>query len=160
MAHHVFKAAPDLDLYMCWSTVADGHVAIGDRARLLTYLRRHDGHSPAEAEAIMARADATGTSARPCPCTCTCTCDNDSGAQGDWNDSGVILDQRWLPRARFGDYMRAVLTDSPVDALLEDLDSAGDAILTIDLSALTCASPDPIEAMTAHTKTAARQRLP
>lgn len=76
------KAAPDRDLYIGWSTVAEMPDGIWSRETAL------DAGIP---RTWLDRADETGTSALY--------------PEGSWDDSGFVAEQRgWLPRARLGDY--------------------------------------------------------
>lgn len=107
MANPIIKAARDRDLYMEWSTVADGPTFVGTRAEILAHLE-YAGRQPADPpEVRVQRADATGTSAKPDPST-----PNDKPI-GAWDDTGLIVEQRgWLPRSKFGDFMQACARDN------------------------------------------------
>lgn len=111
MANPIIKAARDRDLYMEWSTNANGPTFVGTRAEVLVHLDlagRQPGDSP---ELRLQRADATGTSAKP-----------DPGTPGDkpigtWEDTGLIVEQRgWLPRSKFGEFMQACARDDETAA--------------------------------------------
>jgi hypothetical protein len=94
----IVKAAPDVDLYMEWSLVADGPTYVGNRVQMLSYLGRTDpGRLADTPESRLNRADADGTSTRHGP-----------DGVGSWDDSGlVVMGQRgWLPRERFPEFMR------------------------------------------------------
>lgn len=92
----VVKAAPEVDLYMEWSSVADGPTYVGNRVQMLTYLRRMDlGRCADTPESRLARADADGT----------CTRHGPDGV-GSWYDSGMVVANRWLSRDKFPEFMR------------------------------------------------------
>ncbi|SHI67083.1 hypothetical protein [Streptomyces sp. 3214.6] len=85
----IVKAAPDRDLYVGWSGIAEGPTGAWTRAEALAY-----GFPRSRLD----RADQSGSSAlgdyRP----------------GLWDDDGFIAEQRGvLPRARIGDYAQRYL---------------------------------------------------
>lgn len=78
----LIKAAPDKDLYVGWSMVADGPTGVWSRETALEY-----GFPPARLDL----ADETGTSLDDVP--------------GSWASGGFVAEQRgWLKRDRIGDY--------------------------------------------------------
>lgn len=99
----IVKAAKDRDLYVGWSTIADGPTGAWTREEALAY-----GFPRSRLD----RADTNGSSDLSC-------------GDGHWDDSGWVAEQRgWLPRARLGDYAQLYLAgneDAAFD-LLEPLD--------------------------------------
>jgi hypothetical protein len=86
----IVKAAKDRDLYIGWSSIAEGPTGVWTRAEALAY-----GFPRSRLD----RADATGTSAL-----------GDYRA-GHWDDDGFIAEQRgWLRRDRIGDYAQRYLS--------------------------------------------------
>ena len=76
------KAAPDRDMYVGWSNVAEAPAGVWSREAAIEY-----GFPPSRLD----RADQTGTSSHI--------------GDGAWNDSGFVAEQRgWLRRDRLGDY--------------------------------------------------------
>lgn len=109
MGSYIIKAAPDLDVYMEWSTVVEAPTFIGSRTAILTHLHhiasrgRREGDSP---EDRVRRADDTGTSALPNPKLPSCA----EPLEGAWDDAGFIVEQRgWLPRARLATFLALYL---------------------------------------------------
>jgi hypothetical protein len=107
----ILRTGRDVDLYVEWSTIADGPTWFGTRAELLEYLRREwdrehpdcipkEGVGPA---ARVARCDEAGTSVYPDP--------ELAGRHvpfGAWNDAGFVIDGRaWLPRESLTAYVQA-----------------------------------------------------
>ena len=125
MGDVIIKAAKDRDLYLIWSTVVDGPVAVYPSVEDLRehlwkeYRRQHPhcvpqpGYGP---NARITRADVYGSSAAP----------DDNGAYGwdeeSWGIDGYgIPDGRWdLPRANLVAYVEAVLQND-MDAAAKQL---------------------------------------
>jgi hypothetical protein len=116
MGEYVIKAARDEDLYLIWSTSADGASYVGTRDEIREllwdrYKGEHphsdprDGYSPDDA---MRRADDTGTSAR----------DGDYG----WNQTSFVVgvgapgNGYDLPRTNLVAYARALQADDALAA--------------------------------------------
>jgi hypothetical protein len=98
----LIKAAPDRDLYVCWSNNVEAPVWVGTRAEALSW------DCP---ELRLRRVDKTGTSQKRDP---------DSSytgpLDGAWDDEGFIAEQRgYLPRARLGDYAVAYAEERTED---------------------------------------------
>jgi hypothetical protein len=114
----IFKAAPEVDLYMEWSTMAERPAFIGGRAEIKLYLVRMRMESDDESEERLQRADTVGSSALHADVTAV------GPVEGAWDDDGVIVEQHgFLPRPRFAEFMRryGAAGPSPYD-LLEPLD--------------------------------------
>lgn len=100
MGRPVIKAAPDVDLYMEWSSIAEMPRFVGNREDML--LNLHAEFDPQVSdlpEVRLQRADDTGTSSKL----------EVSGhpAEGAWDDHGLIVGQKgWLPRSKFAEFMR------------------------------------------------------
>ncbi|WP_371648741.1 hypothetical protein [Streptomyces mirabilis] len=97
------KVAKDRDLYVGWSTVADGPKGVWSRETAIEY---------GWPRTYLDRADETGSSAR----------DGD----GAWDDAGFVADQRgWLTRDRLGGYAVEYLQGDreAAYALLEPIDA-------------------------------------
>lgn len=110
MARPILKTGRDVDLYVEWSTVADGPTWVGTRVALLAYLRRewdagHPDCIPKEGagpDARVARCDETGTSVYPDPDL------RRAVPFGAWDDAGFVIDGRWwLPREALTAYVQA-----------------------------------------------------
>jgi hypothetical protein len=111
----IVKAAPDVDLYMEWSLVADGPTYVGNRVQMLSYLGRTDpGRLADTPESRLNRADADGTSTRHGP-----------DGVGSWRDSGMVVANRWLSRDKFPEFMRLYheVSERAAYGLLESLAS-------------------------------------
>lgn len=107
MGHILIKTAPDTDLYVVWSTSAEGPIFVGDRYAAVErgwreWRREHPhcvpapGYGPA---AEVERADETGTGA-------------EDPAYYGWDTAGLIFAQQgWLPRGRLTDFAKAADVD-------------------------------------------------
>lgn len=103
----IMKQAPEVDLYIGWSTMCEAPALIGTRAELL------DFGIPAER---LDRADQKGTS----------FIDSEIGA---WDDPSLIAEQRGLlPRRHLGEYARRWLAGEHQRAfdLLEPIEGGGE----------------------------------
>lgn len=115
MHHVIIKAAKDRDLYMEWSSVAEGPIAIyTSRQALIEHLKKD--HTEEEIAERLARTDEHGTSALPF-------------GQGyrfaGWNDESIIVEQRgMLPRSRFTEFMEANILGNTGYDLLEPFEDA------------------------------------
>jgi hypothetical protein len=105
MGRAVFKAAPDVDLYMEWSSFVEAPIFIGTRAEMLEYLTSAspDDYRRTPEERLQ-WADKIGTTIehrfKKYP------------IEGSWEDSGLIVEQKgWLPRERFEEFMRRYVSD-------------------------------------------------
>lgn len=79
----IVKAAPDRDMYIGWSNVADAPAGVWSRETAIEY-----GFPPSRLD----RADKNGSSDLSC-------------GDGHWDDAGFVAEQRgWLKRDRLGDY--------------------------------------------------------
>jgi hypothetical protein len=109
---YVLKVAPDVDLYVEWSTVVDNVLSIATRDEMLAHLNaeRQDDYGEMATAARLRRADETGTSARPrrpgaIPC-------------GAWDDDELIVRDaesgavRYLRRADLPAYAVALANDA------------------------------------------------
>ncbi|TMR10999.1 hypothetical protein ETD86_37425 [Nonomuraea turkmeniaca] len=76
MPRYVLKPAPNVDVYVIFSTVVMGTTWEGNRAALKE-LYADGGTDPAEVAELLARADATGTS--------------DKDGTGGWDDPGELF---------------------------------------------------------------------
>jgi hypothetical protein len=132
MGEFVVKAAPDVDLYLIWSTVVDSVCVVGTRAEILAHLwadyrMEHPECTPNPGtgpDARMARADRLGSSAH-----------EPAGMYG-WNDEAFHVGEAaprtggwWeLPRASLVAYARALLADdeAAAHALLQPMDVEDD----------------------------------
>lgn len=81
MPSYIVKIKPDHDLYVYWSTIVEGPIAIGTRTELADYLRTRAHHVSAELAAPerFDRADNTGTSS--------------IDRFYDWSNEGFIVEQ-------------------------------------------------------------------
>lgn len=86
----IVKASREEDLYVHWSTIAEGPLWVGTRAQAAKY-----GYD----EDRLARAEATGTSAQH------------EWAEGGWDDDPCFIAEQagLVPRALVGAYAQAVL---------------------------------------------------
>jgi hypothetical protein len=88
MGRFVVKVAPTRDLYMEWTTVAEGPTYVGTRTQMATHLAADGTRSNGLVQQILARASTQGTSS--------------SIGAGGWNDIGMIYAQQgWLHPAQF-----------------------------------------------------------
>lgn len=119
MGRIIVKADKNLDLYVEWSTIADGPTCVGSRKEMFHHLSKGDRHgvpTAAEVEKRLTVADLKGSSMIDMP-------------EGYWEDEGFIPQthqgQRWLRRSRFGAYclLAASGDDEGAYLLTEPLDS-------------------------------------
>ncbi len=119
MGYEIIKCAPDVDLYIEWSSIVESPTAVGTRAEMLEHLAERQGHASSNPpEARLHRADERGTSML------------DNSGHG-WDSYGVIYEQRgFLRRRTFTEFARAVLADADeaaIAALLEPFEDEADA---------------------------------
>lgn len=120
MGEFVVKAAPDVDLYLIWSTVVDSACYVGTRAEIREHLwDEHRGQHPHELPPLgyspddrMVRTDQHGTSALDPP------------GLYSWSHEAFHVgeaspcDGRWweLPRTNLVAYAKAIIADDEVAA--------------------------------------------
>ncbi len=116
MGFQIVKCAPDVDLYVEWSSVTESPTWVGTRDEVHAYLASDPSRSPGYADRVLSLLDEYGTSAPRLGCTWT-------------NEGERYRNGGRLPRNRMLKFARRLLDDPGADPsdLLVPIDYGEDA---------------------------------